>query len=339
MSIQVSVVVPTYKRPDLLRKCLDALIKQEFPPNAYEIIVVDDAGCEETKSLVMEFVGRTQQPVMMTLPMSGPETDSCPQIRYTVAAETQGPAAARNVGWRMARGEVIAFTDDDCLPAPDWLKEGVEAIQSGWDGVSGQVIVPIPNDPTDYEKNIARLHEAEFVTANCFYRRFALDASGGFDERFTMAWREDADLFFHLLTRSYKLGYAPTAKVIHPVRHAPWGISIHEQQKSVFNALLFKKYPQLYRERIQSRPPIRYYAILFSIIGFLVAFVMGNKYFAWFMAFLWTGLTLQFAFQRLRGTKHTLSHILEMLFTSIAIPPLSIFWRLAGAWRYKVLFF
>jgi hypothetical protein len=102
---------------------------------------------------------------------------------------------------------------------------------------------------------------------------------------------------------------------------------------------LFKKYPQLYRERIQSRPPISYYAILFSIIGFFVVLAMGNKFFAWFMAFLWTGLTLQFAFQRLKGTKHTLSHILEMLFSSIVIPPLSIFWRLAGAWRYRVLFF
>ena len=339
MSVQVSVVVPTYKRPDLLRKCLKALIKQEFSPGVYEIIVVDDAACEETRSLVEEFSGRTKQLETIAVPKSGPETDSCPQIRYTIAAETQGPAAARNVGWRMARGEVIAFTDDDCLPAPDWLREGVEAIRKGWDGISGQVIVPIADPPTDYEKNISRLNESEFVTANCFYSRAALEASGGFDERFTIAWREDADLFFNLLTRSCRLGYAPTSKVLHPVRQVTWGVSIKEQRKSLFNALLFKKYPKLYRERIQSHPPLRYYVILFSIIGFLTALLIRNGLIAWIMALLWAGLTLQFAFQRLRGTKHTFSHILEMLFTSIVIPPLSIFWRLSGALRYRVLFF
>jgi GT2 family glycosyltransferase len=239
----------------------------------------------------------------------------------------------------MAWGEVIAFTDDDCLPAPDWLKEGVEAIRSGLDGISGRVIVPILDPPTDYEKNISRLSQSEFVTANCFYRRSALQACGGFDERFTMAWREDADLFFNLLTRSYRLEFAPTAKVLHPVRQAPWGVSIREQRKSIFNALLFKKYPKLYREHIQSHPPLRYYAILFSIIGFLTALLIGNGLIAWMMALLWVGLTLQFAFQRLRGTKHTFSHILEMLFTSSVIPPLSIYWRFAGALRYRVLFF
>lgn len=65
-------------------------------------------------------------------------------------------------------------------------------------------------------------------------------AGGGFDERFRMAWREDSDLHFRSLERSYKLGHAPMAKVIHPVRPARWGISVHEQRKSMFNALLYK---------------------------------------------------------------------------------------------------
>src|SRR5512138_3404025 len=157
LSIRVSVVVPTYKRPQLLRKCLQALTKQDYPPAEYEFIVVDDAGAQETRSLVESF--------METGPASGitPEADPCPSLVYAAATQTQGPAAARNLGWRMARGEIIAFTDDDCLPEPDWLKEGVAALKEDFAGVSGQVVVPLSEPPTDYERNVSRLSECDFV--------------------------------------------------------------------------------------------------------------------------------------------------------------------------------
>jgi glycosyltransferase involved in cell wall biosynthesis len=329
LSIRVSVVVPTYKRPHLLRNCLDALIHQEYPPHAYEIIIVDDACCEETRALVEGFSGQAH----------ARKPDSNPQIHYAVAAQTQGPAAARNIGWRMARGEIIAFTDDDCLPELYWLKEGMAALNDDLAGVSGQVIVPIPKYPTDYEKNVSRLADCEFVTANCFYRRSALEGAGGFDEQFTMAWREDSDVQFRLLTLSHQLGYAPAARVVHPVRPAPWGVCIKEQRKSMFDALLFKKYPDLYRRRIQSSPPLRYYGIVLSTIGFLAAILAGYRLLALSMAAIWTGLVFHFAFQRLKHTKRTPSHILEMLSTSMIIPYLSVFWRLYGAFRYQVWFF
>ncbi len=87
---------------------------------------------------------------------------------------------------------------------------------------------------TDYELNARNLVRSEFVTANCFYRKQALEAVGGFDERFRMAWREDSDLFFSLLERSNGSGpsafvQAPDAVVVHPVRPAGWGVSISQQ--------------------------------------------------------------------------------------------------------------
>jgi glycosyltransferase involved in cell wall biosynthesis len=332
--VQVSVVVPTYKRPDLLRKCLEALTKQDFPPEAYEIIIVDDAVSEETRSLVEKF----QECRVIGDRGIVREAATCSRIRYAVATETQGPAAARNLGWRMARGEIIAFTDDDCLPETDWLKEGVAAIQNGFDGISGQVIVPISGTPTDYEKNVSRLEISQFVTANCFYRRSALEAAGGFDERFTMAWREDADLQFRMLTLCYKLGFAPAARVVHPVRSAPWGVSIKEQRKAKFNALLFKKYPDLYRKFIQPSPPLRYYGIVLLSVGFLAAFLSQHIWIAMGTILLWAVLVLEFTFLRLEQTKRTPDHILEMLVTSMVIPYLSIFWRLYGAFSYRVWF-
>ena len=324
MSLAVSVVVPTYKRPHLLHNCLDSLIRQQFPREAYEIIVVDDADAQETRSLVELFSGQVR---------------TCPEIRYAAATETQGPAAARNIGWRMARGEIIAFTDDDCLPEPDWLKEGLAAFHEGMVGVSGQVIVPVPSPPTDYEKNVSRLTDCIFVTANCFYRRSVLEAEGGFDEQFTTAWREDSDLQFKMLTLSYPLGVAPAARVVHPVRPGGWGVSIKEQRKSMFDALLFKKYPELYRRLVQSGPPWRYYGIVLATLVFFAAILAGNKLLALLMVVIWTLLVLHFSSLRLKDTKHTPAHVLEMLFTSAVIPYLSVFWRLYGAFYFRVWFF
>jgi GT2 family glycosyltransferase len=339
LSIQVSVVVPTYQRPQLLRKCLLALVRQAFPLDAFEIIIVDDEVSEEARVLVENFLDEIKLKIMERASKSGPEAGSLPEIRYAAARDTQGPAAARNLGWRLARGEIIAFTDDDCLPEPDWLKEGLAAMDSGFDAVSGQVIVPTSDPPTDYEKNISRLAECEFVTANCLIRRCVLEACRGFDERFQMAWREDSDLHFRILDLSYKHGRAPAARVVHPVRQAPWGVSIKEQRKSMFNALLYKKYPERYRTRIQAQPPYNYYLILLSAIGSITAAATGSHVLAWGFALLWLSPTLHFAYKRLKGTRHTLSHVLEMLYTSILIPPLSIFWRLYGAFYYRVLFF
>ena len=225
MRYRASVVVPTYRRPELLVRCLTALVQQDADPATYEIIVVDDAACEETQRLVERLAQRVA---------------SCrgPHLRYVAVTGRHGPAVARNTGWRAAQGEMIAFTDDDCIPEACWLRTGIAAFVEGVIGVSGKVIVPLSGVPTDYELNAAHLAHSEFVTANCFYRRDVLEAVGGFDERFTAAWREDSDLFFCLLEASGKLLFVPEAIVLHPVRPAPWGRSLRQQQKSMFNALL-----------------------------------------------------------------------------------------------------
>src|SRR5437588_177347 len=167
--MRVSVVVPTYRRPDLLARCLAALDAQEFDPGAFEVIVADDAAEEATHRQVEAFAAQAG-PAAHYVPMRG----------------AYGPAAARNTGWRKARGEIVAFTDDDCVPDPGWLAAGVKALEAdpGLAAVAGQVVVPLPPQPTDYERDAAGLAAAEFVTANCFCRRSALEAVGGFDERF-----------------------------------------------------------------------------------------------------------------------------------------------------------
>ncbi|WKB54300.1 glycosyltransferase family 2 protein [Eleftheria terrae] len=324
MTLRVSVVIPTYKRPQLLMRCLEALVDQSFEPSAYEIIVVDDGQTDDTEAAVAQLAELTR---------------GSPEIRYLRPEGTRGPAAARNRGWRAAESAVIAFTDDDTIPDRDWLRYGMLAMTMDRAAAWGRVVVPTADDPpTDHEKNTRGLENAEFVTANAFVRRDALEAVGGFDERFKRAWREDADLYFSLLQRFGTVDPVPAALVIHPVRPAPWGVSVMQQANMFFDALLYKKHPRHYRELIRRMPPWRYYLIVTCAIGALVCALGGSPVLALLLGMVACGFIGAFAWQRLRDTSHRPRHVAEMVLTSVAIPFLSVFWRLAGALRFRVPF-
>jgi GT2 family glycosyltransferase len=134
----------------------------------------------------------------------------------------RGPAAARNIGWRRASAPIIAFTDDDTIPEPRWLEEGLRAMRPGVDALAGRIVMPVPATPTDDERNEQGLERAAFVAANCFVRRNALQRLGGFDASFRLAWREDADLHFRLLEAGCTVARAPAAIVVRP---AAWGVN------------------------------------------------------------------------------------------------------------------
>jgi hypothetical protein len=189
--------------------------------------------------------------------------------------------------------------------------------------------MPIPRTPTDYERNESGLERAEFVTANCLVRRAVLQRIGGFDESFRLPWREDSDLHFRLLEAGCTIVRADDAIVVHPVRPAPWGVSVKQQKKVMFDALLFRKHPALYRSRIRRAPRWDYYLI---VVLLLTAPFVPSALIVWAM------LTARFCAQRLRGTSKAPAHVAEMVVTSILIPPVSVFWRIVGALRYRVAF-
>jgi glycosyltransferase involved in cell wall biosynthesis len=324
VTIEVSVVVPTFKRAQLLDRCMAALVAQTFDSSSYEIVIADDAASETTRRQVEDWRDRC--------PQMGPA------VHYLPVRDSHGPAAARNAGWRFASGRVIAFTDDDCISEPEWLTAGTRAIRDGATGVSGRVVVPLPEDPTDYERNAAGLATAEFVTANCFYLRSALEEVGGFDERFAMAWREDSDLWLTFMARGERLVSAEDAVVLHPLRPAPWGVSLSQQRKSMYNALLYKKHPVLYRQRVQPGPPRDYYAIVASIVGCLLGLGLRRPGITVASFLVWARLTGEFIARRLRDTSRRPAHITEVVATSALIPPLAVYWRLRGAFVHRVRF-
>jgi glycosyltransferase involved in cell wall biosynthesis len=312
----ISVVIPTYRRDDMLRRCLDKVLAQSLEGHQYEVIVCDDGPAESTRRLVESL-----------------EREGGPTLRYLPITATQGPAGARNAGWRAARGAIIAFTDDDCLPEADWLSAGRQALAQA-DAATGRTVVPVSERPTDFELDTLGLASAEFITANCFVRREALEAVGGFDERFTSAWREDSDLQFSLLEQGRRIARAEGAVVVHPVRPAPWGISIKQQKKGVFDPLLRQKHPELYQQRIFPFP-WQYLVINAALLVAIAGAVSGSLALMTGSLAVWLAFTLEFAWRRLRRTSRSLSHVSEMLVTSALIPPISLYWRLRGLWRYR----
>jgi glycosyltransferase involved in cell wall biosynthesis len=320
----VSVVVPTCGRLDLLDRCLDALTRQTLPSARYEVIIVDDEPNHNSLHLVAGWRART--------------LDRGPRLVYVSNAGPHGPAAARNRGWRIAQAQVIAFTDDDTVPSPAWLANGLAGFADGVDAICGRIEMPLPATPTDYQRDARLLETAEFVTANCFCRKEILERLEGFDERFTSPWREDSDLHFRLLDMNARIAHAPEALVVHPVRPAPWGVSLLQIKKMTFDALLYKKHPRRYRQKIQPAPRWDYYAIVASLLAALAGVVAGAAPLAAVGAAAWLTLTVRLCARRLSGTARTMSHVAEMIVTSALIPPLAVFWRVAGAIRYRVRF-
>ncbi|QHS58008.1 glycosyltransferase family 2 protein [Mucilaginibacter sp. 14171R-50] len=318
----VSIVIPTYRRPKLLTNCLQALLQQKFDKWLYEIIVVSDGPDEQTKQVVNKWAAYEY-----------------PQMRYLPLTVKKGPAAARNYGWLNARGKIIAFTDDDCTPDPHWLQELVKHCNPNQDvAITGRTIVPIGKNPTDYEQNTAHLQTADFITANCACTKNALIKAGGFDEQFSMAWREDSDLEFKLIDNNIPIKKVESAIVVHPVRSPAWGVSIKEQKKTMYNALLYKKHPTLYRKKISQTTPVLYYCIITAFIMMLAGIVSGQSAVTLVGCAGWLGLTAYFIFKRLYKTRLSVNHITEMVITSFIIPFVSVFWQWYGAFKFRVLF-
>lgn len=209
-----SVVIPTHNRRALLERVVEAAVGQSLPRADYEVILVDDGSTDGTDALGEELARRRG-------------------IRY-VRQANRGVAAARNRGIAEARGDIVAFTDDDCLVPPDWLARLAEGYMRHPEavGVGGRIIAPPEVLRT---RAVARLedHVARRVygagdhevlggfecpaggTNNMSYRRGALLAAGGFDEGFPpRVWGEDADLKLRLTRAGGRLLYVPVA-VIH----------------------------------------------------------------------------------------------------------------------------
>jgi glycosyltransferase involved in cell wall biosynthesis len=201
-----TVIVPTYNRPARLSRCLEGLARQDAGRAVFEVMVVDDGGADPLDAVVEPF--RAQLDVRL--------------LRQANA----GPAAARNAGAAAARGQLLAFTDDDCIPAPDWLTQlmrtherfptgliggaTVNALSSNMLSEASQELVSYL-----YAYNDATSGQPAFFTSNNM--ALARDAflAGPFDTSFRLAAGEDREFCDRWLATGRTMHFAPEAVIMH----------------------------------------------------------------------------------------------------------------------------
>ena len=203
---KVSVVIPVFNDKQRLEKCLEALEHQTYPKDSYQVVVVDNASTVDLKSSVMQF-----------------------QQAHLYYEEKPGSYAARNKGLSVTTGEIIAFTDSDCIPALNWIERGVSVLQQIPDcGLVGGAITLFfknPNRLTGVEiyESLTGFPQKKYIeevqfgaTANVFTYRTVLDEVGYFDSNLKSGG--DREWGKRVAKAGYQLHYADDVLVDHPAR-------------------------------------------------------------------------------------------------------------------------
>lgn len=211
---EISVVVPTRDRPDGLRRLVRALEAQTLDRTRWSLTIVDDCSGDPTKVAIEELTRSSQLRIFTQ------RTD-----------RSEGPARARNLGWRNTSGPYLAFTDDDCVPHPDWLRAGLAALERshGVGVVQGRTVRPPQSDCYPYRCTTVVREVLEpspwFESCNIFFRRAAVEEAGGFEEnvgRFGGWFAEDTSLGWSIVDAGWDRAWADDAVVEHELSERPW---------------------------------------------------------------------------------------------------------------------
>ena len=197
----ISVIVPAKNAEKTIVPCLTAILAQQGRRDQFEVILVDDGSSDETAKLA-EKLGIT-----------------------VIRQKNAGPAAARNAGARMARGEIIAFTDADCEPDCNWLvhltapfsNPDVVAVKGAYKTRQKSMVARFVQQ--EYESKYERLMKQDSIdfidTYSAAYRREIFIENGGFNPIFPVPSVEDQELSFRLARKDYRMVFAPKAVVYH----------------------------------------------------------------------------------------------------------------------------
>ncbi|MGH7914511.1 MAG: glycosyltransferase family 2 protein [Candidatus Binataceae bacterium] len=224
----VSVVICAYNAERTMLPCLESLRRLTY--QNYEVVIVDDGSRDRTAEIAMEF----------------------PEFRL-IRQPNKGLSVARNVGLYAARGEIIAYTDSDCVVDPDWLTLMMRAIvEGGLDGCGGPNYAPheegwvegcvaaAPGAPCHVL--IADDRAEHLAGCNMVFAKAALVAIGGFDAQFTSAG-DDVDICWRILDAGLVLGYCPPAFVWHFRRNTVKAYYSQQRGYGRAEAALYLKYP------------------------------------------------------------------------------------------------
>ena len=314
------MVIPTIGRPSL-RVLLDALANGSERLTC-PVVVVDDRCTRADDNLAAALSGFALD---LTVVRSG----------------GGGPARARNIGWRHSRTPWVSFLDDDVVTAPHWyasLGQDLEAL-SPWVAASqGGVRVPLPahRKPTDWERGTAALAHSLWITADMTYRRSALAAVGGFDERFPRAFREDADLGLRISESQGEIVYG-TRWVTHPVRPVDDWVSLRQQQGNADDFLMRAVHGAGWRKRASVPTGRRntHVALTAAAVTAVVAMALGRRNLAGPAGAFSASGVAAFAWDRIAPGPRDAAELRRVLLTSTAIPFAAAWHSLVGAWQHR----
>ena len=204
----VSVIIPVFNDPEHLKICLTALETQTYPQDCYEEIVVDNGSDESLENIVKQF----------------------PQAKLAYC-NNPGSYAARNHGISLAKGEILAFTDSDCIPASDWLTMGVKRLvaTANCGLVAGKIEIFFKNsdrpraielyDSVTFFNQKQYIEEEKYgATANIFSEKLVFERVGLFNSQLKSGG--DREWGQRVFAQGYSLVYADEARVAHPARYS-----------------------------------------------------------------------------------------------------------------------
>jgi|RhiMetdeSRZDD1v2_1073273.scaffolds.fasta_scaffold89715_2 GT2 family glycosyltransferase len=226
----ISVVVCSYNGARTIRDCCEGLVRLEYPN--FEVIVVNDGSTDATPEIVSEYDFRL------------------------ISTANRGLSNARNTGWQEAKGEIVAYIDDDAYPDPHWLTYIATAfMRTTHVGIGGPNLPPpgdgaiadcVANAPGGPVHVLLSDTEAEHIPGcNMAFRKTALQAIGGFDPQFRTAG-DDVDVCWRLQQQGWTIGFSPAAMVWHHRRNAVRTYWKQQQGYGKAEALLEKKWPEKY---------------------------------------------------------------------------------------------
>jgi HAD superfamily hydrolase (TIGR01662 family) len=313
--VDFDVVVPTVGRESLAE--LLCALDGGAGPLPGRVIVVDD-----------------RRAALAPLPL--PRLHALGERLVVLHSGGRGPAAARNLGWRASRAAWVAFLDDDVLPPPEWraaLGADLEAASPATAASQGRIVVPLPGSrpATDWERNVHGLESAVWATADMAYRRGALAAAGGFDERFPRAYREDSDLALRVLRRGWRVERG-ARHVVHPVRPADRWVSVRLQRGNADDVLMRALHGRDWRRQAHagSGRSRRHLAATALGAAALASLPLRRPAVAGIAAAGWALLTAELAAARIAPGPRTRDEVGTMLLTSVAIPPAATYHMLRG---------
>jgi glycosyltransferase involved in cell wall biosynthesis len=278
--MKVSVVIPAYNAQQTIAEAVEQSVAQAKGPMEVEVVVVDDGSVDDTAKIA-ESAGAT-----------------------VIKQENAGPAAARNRGWKSATGQVICFTDSDCVPMSGWLENLLDGFRDRQVGaVAGSYEIAntgswlahwVHQEIMERHKRMSPFVRA-FGSYNVAIPRYMLEATGGFDPKYRQASGEDNDLSYRIIKKGWRIAFRPQAKVAHHHPERVWKYLLEQYRHGFWRAKLYKAHPDMtggddytrVRDRIE---PI----LVLGILGFALLAVLGITRFMWPLFFL---LVLYFSIQ------------------------------------------